>query len=430
MDKIIKIYNIRTSNNFYNLEDIVNNIIGSKSTKTYINKIQNKKRINSQYFISKEQFIQLLTNAKSTKSKNAIKILQENNMIPSLLNSLSFQGCPFYFLNDSDGNIWFKASDIASILGYKRPEAAIKELVNINQKKKFNELTLEKNSSIQKHTIFINKKGLRQLLIKSKLHKSIEFCKFMDIDVDFKYCFKETEIVYYLTSYFDLRNIVYELQKPIGIYRMDVYLTDYNLNIEIDELDHKDRDPKYEKKRENYIKKKLNCNTLRFNPDNENDNVINFIAKIQNFLDNNSNQMYENINYYLIQKEITKQNELDYKMKELDYKIKEIDYKMSLIKNKNNNEIEDNNNQINEEILIEKEYSNNCIDCGDVISKKAKRCTVCVYKNRFNKASINRPSLDELKNSVSQIGYVKTAAIYKVSDNTIRKWINKYEKYN
>ena len=181
MDKIIKIYNIRTSNNFYNLEDIVNNIIGSKSTKTYINKIQNKKRINSQYFISKEQFIQLLTNAKSTKSKNAIKILQENNMVPSLLNSLSFQGCPFYFLNDSDGNIWFKASDIASILGYLHPKKAIRDIINKKEKKNFCELSQEKNTQIQKHTIFINKKGLRQLLIKSKLHKSIEFCKLADL---------------------------------------------------------------------------------------------------------------------------------------------------------------------------------------------------------------------------------------------------------
>ena len=586
MDKIIKIYNIRTSNNFYNLEDIVNNIIGSKSTKTYFNKIQNKKRINSQYFISKEQFIQLLTNAKSTKSKNAIKILQENNMVPSLLNSLSFQGCPFYFLNDSDGNIWFKASDIASILGYVKPEAAIKELVNSNQKKKFNELKFRTHESwvqkeklpekvipkIQSQTIFITESGLYSLIFSSKMPYAFKFKNWVFDEVlpsirkTGKYELNNTKNIKSLVdiNYYNNKSCCYLLHikdnyykygKTINIKdRLNVHKNklNYSCVIKIWELEAKeDLENKI-----SYLVSQLNikCTYLKHTEcfeTNDNNTIEDILKRIDIYYEACKEKIYTD--NYLIQKEITKQKELDYKIflkqKEIDYKMflvqKEIDYKMFLIKMNNdelknynnlvknkydnflisnykdekfieytekekdyfyhikdnnviydkeecneinndeinyeeefneiyddeidddeidddeidddeidddeiddeedenesednnnqdnkedNNEIEDNNNQINEEILIEKEYSNNCIDCGDVISKKAKRCTVCVYKNRFNKASINRPSLDELKNSVNQFGYVKTAAKYKVSDNTIRKWINKYEKYN
>lgn len=558
MDKIIKIYNIRTSNNFYNLEDIVNNIIGSKSTKTYINKIQNKKRINSQYFISKEQFIQLLTNAKSTKSKNAIKILQENNMVPSLLNSLSFQGCPFYFLNDSDGNIWFKASDIASILGYLHPKKAIRDNVNNDQKKNFGELNFITENSwgqkgnipfevtknvipkIQSQTIFITESGLYSLIFSSKKPYALKFKNWIFDEVlpsirkTGKYelnntknikslvdinCFNNKSCCYLL----HIKDNYYKYGKTINIKdRLNVHKNklNYSCVIKIWELEAKeDLENKI-----SYLVSQLNikCTYLKHTEcfeTNDNNTIEDILKRIDIYYEACKEKIYTD--NYLIQKEITKQKELDYKMflvqKEIDYKMflikmnnDELKNYNNLVKNKydnflisnykdekfieytekekdyfyhikdnnviydkeecneinndvinyeeefneidddeiddedenesednnnqdneeDNNEIEDNNNQINEEILIEKEYSNNCIDCGDVISKKAKRCTVCVYKNRFNKASINRPSLDKLKNSVNQFGYVKTAAKYKVSDNTIRKWINKYEKYN
>jgi hypothetical protein len=66
-----------------------------------------------------------------------------------------------------------------------------------------------------------------------------------------------------------------------------------------------------------------------------------------------------------------------------------------------------------------------CI-CGVKIRKNTNFCKVC-YSNNRRKIQ-NRPSLEELNQSVAIIGYVKTGQKYGVSDNAIRKWIKNAEK--
>ena len=51
---------------------------------------------------------------------------------------------------------------------------------------------------------------------------------------------------------------------------MDLYIVDRRIAIECDEHNHKYRDVKYEKTREEKIKTALNCTFIRFNPDDEN----------------------------------------------------------------------------------------------------------------------------------------------------------------
>ena len=46
MESIINKYNIRKYQNLFNLNDIVNNLIESKSPATYMNKIQDRKKSN------------------------------------------------------------------------------------------------------------------------------------------------------------------------------------------------------------------------------------------------------------------------------------------------------------------------------------------------------------------------------------------------
>lgn len=43
---------------------------------------------------------------------------------------------------------------------------------------------------------------------------------------------------------------------------------------------------------------------------------------------------------------------------------------------------------------------------------------------------MDRPNLETLKKEINEFGYCATGRKYKVSDNTIRKWINSYEKIN
>ena len=64
MESVIEKYNIRKCQNFFNLNDIVNNLIESKSPTTYMNKIQDKKKIKLNYYITETQFITLLSKSK------------------------------------------------------------------------------------------------------------------------------------------------------------------------------------------------------------------------------------------------------------------------------------------------------------------------------------------------------------------------------
>lgn len=68
-----------------------------------------------------------------------------------------------------------------------------------------------------------------------------------------------------------------------------------------------------------------------------------------------------------------------------------------------------------------------CPNCGEKKWKYAQRCMSCENKSRIK---LEIPfSLDELEQSVNDIGYAATGKKYGVSDNTIRRWINKHKQH-
>jgi very-short-patch-repair endonuclease len=58
-------------------------------------------------------------------------------------------------------------------------------------------------------------------------------------------------------------------QKTFGLYRVDLYFYDYNLIVECDENNHSDRNPEYEKQREDFLLSKNNT-IIRYDPNNKN----------------------------------------------------------------------------------------------------------------------------------------------------------------
>ena len=70
-----------------------------------------------------------------------------------------------------------------------------------------------------------------------------------------------------------------------------------------------------------------------------------------------------------------------------------------------------------------------CFDCGIIIGSKAMRCNVCRFKKTFKDGLTNRPSYDTLIKETDEMGFVEVGKKYGVTDNCIRKWIKKYEKY-
>lgn len=108
--------------------------------------------------------------------------------------------------------------------------------------------------------------------------------------------------------------------------------------------------------------------------------------------------------------------------------ISEIFYRYKLINNEIEQPIIENTNKI---IIIEEEKLKKCIDCDNLISQKATRCITCNDIHKFKEASNDRPSYEQLKKDMEELKYYTAIGKkYNVSDNCIRKWIKKYEKYN
>ena len=326
MDKVISEYNIRCNGDgLFNLEDILNNIVKSKSVVSYMDKIKNKVRDTKTniFHVTEKQFLEILQKGKNKNCKKSLKLLfpeeekkeSNENIIDLFNNNFLFEGKKINVIQ-TDAEIYFKAKDIATVLEYSSLKKSIKINVDAEDKIIYKELIKripdcdnKKICKEQPHTIFINKSGLQSFLVKSRMIKSIELAKLLDINIFQKYTLKETCIVYYISLYLDSKKILYETQKIIGKYLMDLYLPQYNINIEIDEDGHKYRCPVYEKNREDYIFSKLNCTILRFNPDDKNSNIINFISRLSNLIEEKKLRLKDDIiNKLLIENKKIKKN--------------------------------------------------------------------------------------------------------------------------
>lgn len=81
-----------------------------------------------------------------------------------------------------------------------------------------------------------------------------------------------------------------------------------------------------------------------------------------------------------------------------------------------------NNKKNKGEKIYKKRVDKKC-NCGKAISNRNNNCKKC-YDISQRKIK-NRPNINKLLYDVKEMGYTKTGKKYGVSDNTIRKWINK-----
>lgn len=65
-----------------------------------------------------------------------------------------------------------------------------------------------------------------------------------------------------------------------------------------------------------------------------------------------------------------------------------------------------------------------CPTCNAIISQKASHCPTCSAK--IARKVENRPTREELKNLIRIKSFVEIGKMFKVSDNTIRKWCDNY----
>ena len=168
-------------------------------------------------------------------------------------------------------DIWFHASNMAKILRYKNTRQAIIQHVDQRNKNPLSQFDQNKftYNNAQPHTIFINLAGFNQLICYADKTVATVIAKRMGMDVYQKITRIETDITHELDMYCENVGIEGKPQyTPKNVeYRLDYYLPEYKLAIEIDEKGHKDRNPIHEKTREKILKKVLGCQFIRCNPD-------------------------------------------------------------------------------------------------------------------------------------------------------------------
>jgi hypothetical protein len=199
--------------------------------------------------------------------KNKFHCLEISNEL-STDNKILFNNVEIkYFKHDN--NIYYKAKVIANILGYVDTKDAI--ITHVSKNDKFTVSNLKKELSSNwcnetkniletedPKTIYINDNGLKSLILKSNKVESIDLAKQLNI----KYL-KKIEIIAFLEPFLKKLNLVYIFEKPVNNYKIDLYLSNNNIAIDIN------RNTTHDKNRENTIKSILNCKFLRINPDTQ-----------------------------------------------------------------------------------------------------------------------------------------------------------------
>lgn len=83
-------------------------------------------------------------------------------------------------------NVWFKAKDVSTVLGYAKTDQAIRKHVDDDKKKKLNELYTPQNEGMTdnvRNPIYIKESGLYQLIFSSKKPEAKAFTNWVVEDV-------------------------------------------------------------------------------------------------------------------------------------------------------------------------------------------------------------------------------------------------------
>lgn len=114
--------------------------------------------------------------------------------------------------------------------------------------------------------VFTDKVGLREVLSRGRKPGCRSMLEQLDLSTKTKIQSAEADVLEEIIEFLKEDKIEYELQYPVGDYHLDMYLPKSKVGVEVDEHGHSDRNPVYEKEREEFIKKHLTKKLLRINP--------------------------------------------------------------------------------------------------------------------------------------------------------------------
>lgn len=173
-----------------------------------------------------------------------------------------------------DNEILFVAKDVCDILGANNTTSAINRLPEHLKKKA--KISHPQSSSKKIKVNLINKKGISYLVSSSRKPEAKLLAKKLNY---YLITSKEQDTLETVIKAFE-GLVDYKTQYSVGRYRIDLYIPEFKIAVECDEYNHKDRNRKKEIKREDFIKRKLNCKFIRFSPDDPNFNIGEIINEI------------------------------------------------------------------------------------------------------------------------------------------------------
>lgn len=171
---------------------------------------------------------------------------------------------------------WFVVTDICKALNLCNTSEVIKRLYDYEK----NKIGIKTIGGIQTLCV-VNLSGLKKIILASRKPGSIDMCKQLDIDYNYKIIPKETEFMYNIKLSFS--NEIMVDQFSIGnekiFYRIDLYFPRHKLAIEFDENDQHNSTNKQKDdlKRQTEIEHILDCKFIRVK---ENENIFNIINLI------------------------------------------------------------------------------------------------------------------------------------------------------
>jgi hypothetical protein len=117
-----------------------------------------------------------IINFKNKYDDNIIKKEINNNIMDIYNKTLFYNKYEIKFIFDNNDVLWFKFSNIATILEYKDRNDALKKHVEKKHKMHIKNIKTKHNIEKQKpDTVYITEGGLYKLLMKSRMKKADEF---------------------------------------------------------------------------------------------------------------------------------------------------------------------------------------------------------------------------------------------------------------
>lgn len=208
--------------------------------------------------------------------------VNENDNVNIFTNSESFPVRTIVI----DGEVWFVAKDVASIIGYENTNCAILQHVDEEDKKMVKISDFKDNLPAHMRGSIIcimNSNGILSLISKSNkissnqkdiLLKKLGLSSCIHIKSRVEIEFKECLSAFFLAFGYKVIH-----QYKIGPYRIDFFIPKINTGIEYDENDHLYYNELKEEEREEFIRKTMGCDIIRISDKNDNYYNLGIISK-------------------------------------------------------------------------------------------------------------------------------------------------------